>query len=63
MVRLELDLLLESKVFYNHLLAIIDKAYQKARKNALRKSKLSPKLFSESRPYSIDKILDPDWLP
>ena len=63
MVRLELDLLLESKVLYNHLLAIIDKAYQKARKNALRKSKLSLTLFSETCPHSIDKILDPDWLP
>ncbi len=61
--RLELDLLLESKVLYNHLLAVSDKIYQKARKNALRKSKLSPTLLSETCPYSIDKILDPDWLP
>jgi hypothetical protein len=61
--RLELDLLLESKVLYNHLLANLDKIYQKARKNALRKSKLASELVSESCPYSIDQILNPDWLP
>ena len=61
--RLELDLLLESKVLYNHLSSIIDKIYQKARKNALRKSRLSPELFPLTCPYSITQILDPEWLP
>jgi hypothetical protein len=61
--RLELDLLLESKVLYNHLSSVIDKIYQKARKNALRKSRLSPELLPQICPYSITQILDPEWLP
>jgi hypothetical protein len=61
--RLELDLLLESKVLYNHLSSVIDKIYQKARKNALRKSRLSPELLPQTCPYSITQILDPEWLP
>jgi hypothetical protein len=61
--RLELDLLLESKVLYNHLLTVTDKIYQKARKTALRKSQLAPELFPPTCPYNIEQILDPDWLP
>jgi hypothetical protein len=61
--RLELDLLLESKVLYNYLLTIVDKNYQKARKNAIRKSQLSADLFPLNCPYQVEQILDPDWLP
>ena len=61
--RLELDLLLESKVLYNFLLTVVDKNYQKARKNAIRKSQLSADLFPLNCPYPIEQILDPDWLP
>ncbi|PZV25688.1 MAG: DUF29 domain-containing protein [Snowella sp.] len=61
--RLELDLLLESKVLYNYLLTVVDKNYQKARKNAIRKSQLSADLFPLNCPYRVEQILDPDWLP
>jgi hypothetical protein len=61
--RLELDLLLESKVLYHYLLTVVDKNYQKARKNAIRKSQLSADLFPLNCPYPIEQILDPDWLP
>ncbi|MBD2654465.1 DUF29 domain-containing protein [Synechocystis sp. FACHB-383] len=61
--RLELDLLLESEVLANHLTMILEKDYQKARKSAIRKSKLSPDTFPLRCPYTIEQILDPDWLP
>lgn len=61
--RLELDLLLESKVLYNHCEKILDKIYIKARNNAIRKSELSPEIFSENCPYSLTEILNPEWLP
>ncbi|MBD2445257.1 DUF29 domain-containing protein [Dolichospermum sp. FACHB-1091] len=61
--RLELDLLLESKVLYNHCTKILDKIYIKARNNAIRKSELSPAIFPESCPYSLTEILNPEWLP
>jgi hypothetical protein len=61
--RSELDLLLESKVLYNHCAQILDKIYIKARNNAIRKSELSPKIFPENCPYSLIEILNPEWLP
>ncbi|MDB9474353.1 DUF29 domain-containing protein [Dolichospermum circinale] len=61
--RLELDLLLESKVLYNHFIKILDKIYIKARNNAIRKSELSPEIFPENCPYSLTEILNPEWLP
>ncbi|ACA98429.1 MULTISPECIES: DUF29 domain-containing protein [Cyanophyceae] len=61
--RLELDLLLESKVLSNYLETVLEKDYQKARKSAIRKSRLSPETFPISCPYSIEQILDPNWLP
>ncbi|MBE9056167.1 DUF29 domain-containing protein [Sphaerospermopsis sp. LEGE 08334] len=61
--RLELDLLLESKVLYNHCEKVLDKIYSKARSNAIRKSELSPAIFPENCPYSLTEILNPEWLP
>ena len=61
--RLELDLLLESKVLYNHCTKILDKIYIKARNNAIRKSELSPAIFPENCVYSLTEILNPEWLP
>ena len=61
--RLELDLLLESKVLYNYCQKIIDKIYIKARNNAIRKSELSQEIFPETCPYSLTEILNPEWLP
>ncbi|WP_017302724.1 DUF29 domain-containing protein [Spirulina subsalsa] len=61
--RLELDLLFESKVLYNYCVQVLDKLYQKARKNAIRKSQLSPHIFPDHCPYSLAEILSPEWLP
>ncbi len=61
--RLELEILLESKVLYNYLLTVLDKNYQKARKNAIRKSQLPAELFPQTCPYTIEQMLDADWLP
>lgn len=61
--RLELDLLLESKVLYKHCEQVLGKIYVKARNNAIRKSELSPTIFPENCPYSLTEILNPEWLP
>jgi len=61
--RAELDLLLESKVLYNHTTKILDKTYLKAKNNAIRKSQLSAETFPESCPYSLTEMLDPECLP
>ena len=61
--RSELDLLLESKVLYNHSVKILDKAYQKAINTAIRKSQLSSQIFPETCPYYLVEILNPDWFP
>jgi len=61
--RIELDLLLESKVLYNHCEKVIDKIYTKARNNTIRKSQLSPEIFPETCPYSLTEVLNPEWLP
>lgn len=61
--RIELDLLLESKTLYNYFLSKIDIIYQKARKNAIRKSKLSPEIFPENSPFSVEELLDFGFLP
>ena len=61
--RIELNLLLESKVLSNYLANILEQVYQKARKSAIRKSKLDPIIFPAICPYTLEKILDPDWFP
>lgn len=61
--RSELDLLLESKVLYNHSIKILDKVYLKARSTAIRKSQMSSQIFPETCPYSLVEILNPDWFP
>jgi len=61
--RSELDILLESKVLYNHAVKILDKVYARAKRSAIIKSQLPDHLFPETCPYSLVEILDPDWLP
>ncbi len=61
--RSELDLLLESKVLYNHSIKILNKVYPKARIAAILKSQLSSQIFPETCPHSLVEILDPNWLP
>jgi len=61
--RSELDLLLESKVLYNHTTKILDKVYLKAKNNAIRKSQLSADTFPATCPYLLDEIFNLEWLP
>ncbi len=59
----ELEILLRSKTLYNYLLQKFDDVYQKARKRAIRKTGLPPETFPVECPFSIDKVLNPDYLP
>jgi hypothetical protein len=61
--RSELDSLLESKVLYNHCEKVLDKIYLKSRNSAMRKSGLSSEIIPVSCPYSLNQILDFEWLP
>lgn len=58
--RLELSLLFRSKVVYNHALERFGFCYQKALRKASRKSGLTLPIDC---PWSIDRVLDEDWLP
>ncbi len=59
--RAELEILLRSRTLFNYFESIIESTYQRARKSAIQKSKLT--VFPEICPYSIEQILDTDWLP
>jgi hypothetical protein len=61
--RFELELLLKSRTLYNYFLQEIPEIYGKARKQAIKKSELSPTLFPETCPYNPSDLLDPDFLP
>ena len=58
--RLELSLLFRSKVIYNHALERLSYCYQKALRKASRKSGLTLPIDC---PWTIEQILDEDWLP
>ncbi len=59
--RAELEILLRSRTLFNYFESIIESTYQKARKSAIKKSQLT--IFPQSCPYTIEQILDIDWLP
>ena len=59
--RAELEILLRSQTLYNYLKTIVNSTYKKARKSAIKKSKLD--ILPESCPYSLEEILDSEWLP
>jgi hypothetical protein len=59
----KLHSLLESQVLHNHFLEILAKEYAKARKLAIKKSGLSPTIFPEICPYTLEQMLDFGWLP
>ena len=61
--RSELDTLLESKVLYNHCENLIDKIYLKSRNSVMRKSGIASETIPVSCPYSLNQILDFEWLP
>ena len=57
----ELEILIRSQTLYNYLISILKNPYQKARRSACRKSNLQN--LPEQCPYTVEQILDPDWLP
>ena len=59
--RAELEILLRSKTLYNYLDSILELTYYKAKRSATLKSKL--KDFPELCPYSLEEILNFEWLP
>ena len=59
--RIELAILLRSKVLSNYTFSILETSYQRARHSAKTKSDLN--LFPVTCPYSMEQILDPDWFP
>lgn len=59
--RFELEQLLESKTLYNHLVAQFDYIYGKARKQTITKSQI--KDIPEVCPYTIEEVLNEDFLP
>lgn len=61
--RFELELLLKSKTLYNYFLQEIEVIYGKARRQAIKKSDLPSNFFPEACPFSVEALLDPEFLP
>lgn len=61
--RFELELLLKSKTLYNYFLAEIGFIYSKAKKQVIKKTDLPADSFPENCPFSVEQILDSDFLP
>lgn len=59
----ELEWLFESKTLYNYCLERFDKNYSKARKQVIINTQLSPKIFPELCPFTIEQILDAEFFP
>jgi hypothetical protein len=61
--RAELEDILTSKTLFNYLLEDFDKFYSKSRKIAIDKTGLSPTIFPETCPYTVEQVLDSEFLP
>lgn len=61
--RIQLELFFESTTLYNYCLQRIKIIYEKARKIAIRKSELSPEIFPDYCPFSVEELLDFDFFP
>jgi hypothetical protein len=59
----ELEDLLESPTLYDYCLRELDTIYGKARKRAIGKTKLSPETFPDHCPFSLEQLLDFEFLP
>lgn len=59
----ELEWLLQSKSLYNYFLTIFNEVYEKARKKAIQKTKLPNLTFPETCPFTVEQVLNPDFLP
>ena len=42
---------------------IFDRVYREARKLAIAETELSPSVFPEQSPFTVDQALEEDWLP
>jgi len=62
--RTEIDvLLIGNKSLRNELPECFADAYPRARKNVHKETELALSVFPVDCPWSLDEILDPDWLP
>lgn len=61
--RFELELLLKSKTLYNYFVQEIDLIYPKSRKQAIKKTELPGGIFPDRCPFTVDEILNYDYLP
>ena len=59
----ELELLLDSKTLKNYLVQQFDSTYDRARKRAIDKTGLSPNTFPAQCPFTIEQVLNPEFLP
>lgn len=59
----ELEFLLRSKILYNYFLQQLETVYQKARRQAIKKTNLPKDNFPVICPFSPEEILAPDYLP
>lgn len=59
----ELEFLLRSKILYNYFLQQLETVYQKARRQAIKKTNLLEDNFPVICPFSPEEILEPDYLP
>lgn len=59
--RVELINFVKSKTLYNYLLSVLDDTYRDALRQAKKKSGLN--CFPENRLYTVEQILDVNWLP
>ena len=59
----ELEFLLRSKTLYNHCSQNIGRVYSKARRRAIKKTNLASINFPEQCPFTLEEILNPDYLP
>ena len=59
----ELEFLLNSKTLKNYLGQQFDSIYAKARKRAIDKTGLPANTFPTQCPFTVDQVLNPDFLP
>jgi hypothetical protein len=59
----ELELLLDSKTLKNYLVQQFDSVYDRARKRAIDKTGLPPNTFPTQCPFTIEEVLNSDFLP
>jgi Domain of unknown function DUF29 len=59
----ELEFLLRSQTLDNYFQQQLETVYQKARRQAIKKTELTADIFPVTCPFSREEILDPDYLP